>query len=611
MAAYQEYRDEEVSFILIDENLSEKGKLLRVKNHYKARLLGSGTSPQAIQFVEKEIREEILYEQKRIQTAFNNLSFSRNEANENLAMGNISLMREALGYALAEIATEITKSGNVAIPIKDQHEFNEAKKLGREVDDVKAIHSEQLEKARKFYDESKSWGMLLWGAFIAILIGTYVYMYSPVIMQMIQGIGQSGTDEARRTEKLVSGIAIVIGLIGWIAGLGILLHAGIRSLVYPIALVGFLIEWVSIRASLIKTQAYNGEAKKQAFRALLWAVSPSFLLLGLAGYYIFQPFSGRAQQPPPSSFQANALINLNRNNEPIRDAANANGNIIERLASNTPILILRPGDKKRWYEVQTQSGKTGWIDGYGFRLASSSEIASYSGGTNTNLNGNVLPPGVDANSNVNSNSSEVATATPLPNPFAEIQPTPIPTPPPIQDPNMTYRETRLRIHGIFKGKINRVCYYSIKYQNDDSFTAANETVKPLETPLRNVISSIDANLLNDLNNLIARYNDSLDSKFYLLDSDMDYLATKKYKLRGVEYAPKDAPERDVYADRGIEIIKAKQTQLVGMLEKIASASPRSSKQALITQYLDQLVREKQETDKKIKELQISHQESGY
>jgi hypothetical protein len=92
---------------------------------------------------------------------------------------------------------------------------------------------------------------------------------------------------------------------------------------------------------------------------------------------------------------------------------------------------------------------------------------------------------------------------------------------------------------------------------------------------------------------------------------MDYLATKKYKLRGVEYAPKDAPERDVYADRGIEIIKAKQTQIVGMLEKIASASPRSSKQALITQYLDQLVKEKQETDKKIKELQISHQELGY
>jgi hypothetical protein len=364
---------------------------------------------------------------------------------------------------------------------------------------------------------------------------------------------------------------------------------------------------------LIKTQSYNGEAKKQAFRALLWAISPSFLFLGLAGYYIFQPFSGRPQQqPPPSSFQANALINLNRNNEPIRDAGNANGNIIETLASNTPIFILRPGDKKRWYEVQTQSGKTGWIDGYGFRLASSSEIASYSGGTNTNSNGSVLPPPeVDANSNINSNSSEVATATPLPNPFAEISPTPTPTPPPISDPNMTYRETRLRFHGIFKSKINRVCYNSIKYKNDDSFAAANDTVEPLETQLRNVISSIDANLLNDLNNLIARYNDSIDSKFYLLNSDMNFQILKKYKKTEVEYAPGDAPERDIYADRGIEIIKAKQTQIVGMLEKIASASPRSSKQALITQYLDQLAKEKQETDKKIKELEISHQESGY
>jgi hypothetical protein len=606
-----EYRDEEVNFILIDEGLTNQQKLLTIKNHYKKRLLSSGENPEAIKFIEKDIREEILYEQKRIETAFRNLTFSYNEANVTMAMGKIHLMQDALSSALAEIVTNISE---INIPIRDQHEINEAKKLGREVDDVKAIHAEQLAKARTFYEDAKSWGMFLWGGFIAILIGTYVYMYSPVIMQMIQGIGQSGTPEAIRTEKLVRGIAIIIGLIGWIAGLGILLHAGIKSLVYPIALVAWLFEWISIRASLIKTQSYNGEAKKQAFRALLWAVSPSILLLGLVGYYIFQPFSGRTQPTNTtvnSSFQPNALINLNRNNEPIRDAGNANGNVIETLVSNTPIFILRPGDKKRWYEVLTQSGKTGWIDGYGFRLASSSEIASYSGGANTNSNGNVLPPGVDTNSNINSNSSEVATATPLPNPFAEIPPTPIPTPPPIQDPDMTYRETRLRIHGIFKGKINRVCYYSIKYQNDDPFTAANDTVKPVETPLRNVISSIDANLLNDLDNLIARYNDSLDSKFYLLDSDMDYLATKKYKLRGIEYAPKDAPERDVYADRGIEIIRAKQTQIVAMLEKIASASPRSSKQALITQYLDQLVKEKQETDKKMKELQISHQESGY
>ena len=605
-----EYRDEEVNFILIDEGLTNQQKLLSIKNHYKKRLLSAGANPQAIKFIEKDIREEILYEQKRIETAFRNLTFSYNEANVNMAMGKIHLMQDALDSARAEIVTNISE---INIPIRDQHEIDEAKKLGREVDEVKAIHADQLAKAETFYAEARTWGMLLWGAFIAILIGTYVYMYSPVIMQMIHGIGQSGTDEARRTEKLVSGIAIIIGVVGWIAGLGILLHAGIRAFIYPIALVAFIIEWISIRAGLVKTQSYNGEAKRHANRALIWAISPSFLLLGLAGFYIFQPLSGRTQQPPPpSSFQANALINLNRNNEPIRDAGNANGNIIETLASNTPIFILRPGDKKRWYEVQTQSGKTGWIDGYGFRLASSSEIASYSGGANTNSNANNLPPpGVDTNSNISSNSSEVATATPYENPFAEASPTPTPTPPPIQDPDMTYRETRLRIHGIFKGKINRVCYYSIKYQNDDSFTAANDTVEPIETPLRNVISSIDANLLSDLNNLIARYNDSLDSKFYLLDSDMDYLSTKKYKLRGIEYAPKDAPERDVYADRGIGIIKSKQTQIVGMLERIASASPRSSKQALITQYVDQLVKEKQETDKKIKELEISHQEAGY
>lgn len=606
-----EYRDEEVNFILIDDELTNQEKLLSIKKHYKKRLLSSGDDLQAIRFIEKDIREEILYEQKRMETAFRNLTFSYNEANVNLAMGKIHLMQDALSSALAEIATNISE---INIPIRDQHEINEAKKLGREVDDVKAIHAEQLTKAQEFHDEAQSWGLLLWGGFVLLIVGTYAYMYSPVIMQWIHGIGQNGSEEAKRTETLISTIVKVFAGLFWIIGIGVFFQAGIKSIIYPFALVEWVFRWGSLRKSLIKTQSYNGEAKKQAFRALLWAISPSLLFLGLAGYYIFQPsFSGRTQQqPPPSSFQANALINLNRNNEPIRDAANANGNIIETLASNTPIFILRPGDKKRWYEVQTQSGKTGWIDGYGFRLASSSEIASYSGGGNTNSSANNLPPpGVDANSNINSNSSEVATATPYANPFAEISPTPTPTPPPIQDPDMTYRETRLRIHGIFKVKISTVCYKSIKYNGDDSFAAANETVQPLETPLRNVISSIDANLFNDLSSLIARYSDSFDSKFYLLDSDMDFLATKKYKLRGIEYAPKDAPERDVYADRGIEIIKAKQTQIVGMLEKIASASPRSSKQALIDQYLDQLAKEKQETDKKLKELQISHQEAGY
>jgi hypothetical protein len=610
-----EYRDEEVNFILIDEGLTNQQKLLTIKNHYKKRLLSSGENPEAIKFIEKDIREEILYEQKRIETAFRNLTFSYNEANVTMAMGKIHLMQDALSSALAEIVTNVSE---INIPIRDQHEMKEAKKLVLEVDDVKAIHAEQLKKAHTFYDEARTWGMLLWGAFIAILIGTYVYMYSPVIMQMIHGIGQSGTEEARRTAKLVSGIAIVVGVIGWIAGLGILLHAGVRSLVYPIALVGFIIEWISIRAGLIKTQAYNGEAKKKAFRALLWAVSPSFLLLGLAGYYIFQPFSGRTQATNAtvnSSFQPNALINLNRNNEPIRDAANANGNIIETLASNTPIFILRPGDKKRWYEVQTQSGKTGWIDGYGFRYASSSEIASYSGGTNTSSNVNGLPPGAppgaDANSNINSNSSEVATATPLPNPFAETMPTPTPTPPPISDPDLEYRQTRLAFHQTFKARIGRIANTSIKYRDGDDQAVTNEFIKPLETPLRNVISSIDAYLLTELNTLVTRYNDSVHDKFNLLDNEMTFLSLKKYKVNGIQFAPNNAPERDVYADKGIEILKAKQTQMVGMLEKIASASPRSSKQALIAQYIEQVYREEQADAKKQRELGITQQESGY
>lgn len=606
-----EYRDEEVNFILIDDELTNQQKLMSIKKHYKKRLLSSGDDLQAIKFIEKDIREEILYEQKRIETAFRNLTFSYNEDNVTMAMGKIHLMQDALSSALAEIVTNISE---INIPIRDQHEINEAKKLGREVDDVKAIHTEQLQKAHTFYDEARTWGMLLWGAFIAILIGTYVYMYSPVIMQMIQGIGQSGTPEARRTEKLVTGIATVIGLIGWIAGLGILLHAGIRSLVYPIALVSFIIDWISIRAGLIKTQAYNGEAKKKAFRALLWAISPSFLLLGLAGYYIFQPFSGRTQTTNTtvnSSFQPNALINLNRNNEPIRDAANANGNIIETLASNTPIFILRPGDKKRWYEVQTQSGKTGWIDGYGFRYASSSEIASYSGGTNTSSNVNGLPPGADANSNIDSNSSEVATATPLPNPFAETIPTPTPTPPPISDPDLEYRQTRLAFHQTFKARIGSIANTSIKYRDGDDQAVTNEFIKPLETPLRNVISGIDAYLLTELNTLVTRYNDSVHDKFNLLDNEMTFLSLKKYKVNGIQFAPSNAPERDVYADKGIEILKAKQTQIVGMLEKIASASPRTSKQSLITQYLDQLYREQLEIQQKQKEIGISKQEAGY
>lgn len=605
-----EYRDEEVNFILIDDGLTNQQKLLSIKNHYKKRLLSSGANPQAIKFIEKEIREEILYEQKRIETAFRNLTFSYNETNVNMAMGKIHIMQDALSSAMAEIVTNIDE---VNIPTRDQHEINEAKKLGREVDDVKAIHADQLTKAQEFHDEAKSWGLLLWGGFILLIIGTYAYMYSPVIMQWIHGIGQNGSEEAKRTETLISTLVKIFAFLFGLVGLGVIYQAGLKSLVYPFALVEWVFRWGSLRKSLIKTQSYNGEAKKQAFRALLWAISPSLLFLGLAGYYIFQPFKDRAQQQPqPSSFQANALINLNRNNEAIRDAPNANGNVIETLASNTPIFILRPGDKKRWYEVQTQSGKTGWIDGYGFRLASSSEIASYSGGANTNSSANTLPPpGVDTNTNTNANSSEVATATPYGNPFAEYSPTPTPTPPPIDDPELTYKETRLSLHRNFKGLLNRLTGYSIKYKNDDTFDGANEAVRPLETPLRNVISSIDAYLLRDLDNLIGKFNTSVNNKFLLLDIDMNYQSTKKYKAFGLEYAPKDAPERDVYADRGIEIIRAKQNQIKDMLEKIASATPRSSKQSLIAQYSVQFDKEQIETDKKQKELNISHEESGY
>lgn len=612
MAAYQEYRDEEVSSILIDEELSEKGKLLRIKNHYKARLFSSGRTSQAIQFVEKEIREEILYEQKRIQTAFNNLSFSRNEANENLAMGNISLMREALGYALAEIANEITKSGNVAIPIKDQHEFNEAKKTGREVDEIKGIHADQLKKAQDFYNEAKSWGMLLWGGFIAILIGTYIYMYSPVIMQMIHGIGQSGTEEAKRTEKLVSGIASIIGGIGWIAGLGILFYAGIKSFFYPIALVVWLFEWISIRAGLVKTQSYNGEAKKQAFRALLWAVSPSILLLGLAGYYIFQPFKDRPQTAKTnvtSSFQANALINLNRNNEPIRDAPNASGNTIETLAANTPIFILSPGDKKRWYEVQTQSGKTGWIDGYGFRLASSSEIASYSGGTNTNPNVNGLPPpGAETISNTSSNSSEIALASPLPNPFVEQPPPPPPPPPapsPIENPDMVFSQKRLDFISGMEGALKNYTIYS--HGSMTSQAMAN-FISPVENPLKKVINNCDEELLHKVETLIYNFHNSISIEVSSLQSDAELKATLRNPNENFEFY--DSPEKQEFLSTGEQYTRRKLNQIVQMLNEISNSSQRSSKISLIEQYSNQLNKENETSRKRYEETKMRRKEAN-
>lgn len=608
-----EYRDEEVNFILIDEGLTNQQKLLSIKNHYKKRLLSSGKDPQAIKFTGKDIREEILYEQKRIETAFRNLTFSYNEANVNMAMGKIHLMQDALDSALAEIVTNISE---ISIPIRDQHEIHEAKKLGREVDEVKAIHADQLAEAQTFYSEAQTWGMLLWGAFIAILIGTYVYMYSPVIMQMIHGIGQSGTEEAKRTEKIVSGIATIVGVLGWIAGIGILFHAGIRAFFYPIALIGFVIEWISIRAGLLKTQSYNGEAKKQAFRALLWAVSPSILLLGLAGYYIFQPFSGRSQTTgvttqPPSPFQPNALTNRS---EPIRDANNATANTVETLAINTPIFILHPEQKRRWFEVQAQSGKTGWIDGNGFRLANSSEIASYSGEINTNPNWNGTPPsGVDTNSNMSSNSSDVATATPLPNPFIDIPstPTPIPPPPPtptprpIENPDMVFRQTK---NDFINGLMGALDKYSIYSNRSVTFEETTSLTAPVESPLKNIINNGDEELVQKVKTLLSSFHESIRTEISMRQLESELKFRLKYPNENFEF--RNTPEKSEFLSSSEQYTRRKLNQLVQMLNDISNSSQRNSKLGLIEQDKNQVSKENEASKKKYEEIRMSWKEAN-
>lgn len=97
----------------------------------------------------------------------------------------------------------------------------------------------------------------------------------------------------------------------------------------------------------------------------------------------------------------------------------------------------------------------------------------------------------------------------------------------------------------------------------------------------------------------------------MLDSEMKFQTLKKYKVNGLEYSPRSAPERDIYADKGVEILKAKQTQMIEMLGKIASAAAGSPKQLLINQSLEQFNREKRELDKKQREMSVAQQEAGY
>jgi hypothetical protein len=580
MAAYQEYRDEEVSSILIDEELSEKGKLLRIKNHYKARLFSSGRTSQAIQFVEKEIREEILYEQKRIQTAFNNLSFSRNEANENLAMGNISLMREALGYALAEIANEITRDGIVDISTREQHEFNEAKKTGHEVDEIKGIHADQLKKAEEFHDEAKSWGLLLWGGFILLIVGVYVYMYSPVIIQAIYSIGQNGSEEAKRTQNVVATLVYVFGGVLIIGGLGVLFQAGIQSIAYPFALMGWVVKWGSLRKSLRKTQSYNGEAKKQAGRALLWAISPTFLFLGIAAYYIFQPLAARRESPPVTtptrtnnSFQPNALTNRN---EPIRDANNETANIIETLPINTPIFIVNPAQKRRWFEVQTPSGKSGWIDGWGYRLASSSEIASFTSETNANSSMANSNSSETANSNSlsvqpsnlsqSSDSSEVATATPYSNPLIE-------TPRPIENPEQVYREFRVSLINNTKsqaqgGQLLNMIPRS-ETNNPFDFNAIQERLSPIDAPLKSIIFNGDEEILSNFGKCSSSYYNAFHAEMITLHAEYSYIASNKYQE--IQISINHEPERGEYLSRGLKVFDRRVPQFIQTIKTVSAA----------------------------------------
>ena len=147
---YYEYSDEVVEGILKDRSLSDDEKLRLITDQYIARLKSGGNSPEAVRQQEKDIRDEIDYNRRKIETDFREYSHSKSENVLNMLLVSVRLKEKAIDIASVEI---IKNTSYTAIPHTDQHEFNEAKRLGKSVQEIKELHDQQVKEAQEFYND--------------------------------------------------------------------------------------------------------------------------------------------------------------------------------------------------------------------------------------------------------------------------------------------------------------------------------------------------------------------------------------------------------------------------------------------------------------------------
>ena len=101
---YNKYSDTVAEEILRNDSLSDDGKLMRLVEHYKNRLLSTGSLAEQVNRQEKKINEEIRYAEEKIVTAFKYYKSSyENEPAFHISMQPIRLQQQALSIALAAI----------------------------------------------------------------------------------------------------------------------------------------------------------------------------------------------------------------------------------------------------------------------------------------------------------------------------------------------------------------------------------------------------------------------------------------------------------------------------------------------------------------------------
>jgi len=144
---YNRYSDTIAEEILRNDSLSDDGKLARIIEHYKNRLLITGSLAEQVSTQEKEINEEIRYAEEKIRTAFENYRSSyENEPAFNISMQPIRLRQQALAIALAAIINHV----EATISLAGQHVFDEARRLNWTVDQIEEQHNQLIENSRAY-----------------------------------------------------------------------------------------------------------------------------------------------------------------------------------------------------------------------------------------------------------------------------------------------------------------------------------------------------------------------------------------------------------------------------------------------------------------------------